>query len=78
MYKQGELFYKYIDKFYPNINRICAQAIEPYYFINHPEYKFDNIFENKKVLIITSHKETVNKQIGIHDKLFNKPIGIAI
>ena len=74
MYKQGELFYKYIDKFYPNIKRICAHAIEPYYFINHPEYKFDTIFENKKVLIITSHKETVNNQIGIHDKLFNKPI----
>jgi hypothetical protein len=74
MYKQTELFYKYIDKFYPNIKRICAHAIEPYYFINHPEYKFDTIFENKKVLIITSHKETLNKQIGIHNKLFNKPI----
>jgi hypothetical protein len=76
MYKQTELFYNYINKFYPNINRICAHSIELYYFINHPEYKFNTIFENKKVLIITSHKETVNKQIesGNIDKLFNKPI----
>ena len=76
MYKQTELFYNYINKFYPNIKRICAQTLELFYFLDHPAYKFNTIFENKKVLIITSHKETVKKQIesGNIDKLFNKPI----
>jgi hypothetical protein len=75
MYKQGELFYNYINKFYPNIKRICASySFYPYSFMNHPAYKFNTIFENKKVLIITSHKETVKKQIESYDKLFNKPI----
>lgn len=74
MFSQAKLYLDYINKIYPNIKTICARALEPFYFLNHPAYKYDTLFEHKKVLIITSHKETVNKQIESHDKLFNKPI----
>ena len=76
MFSQAKLYRDYIDKIYPNIKTICAHALEPYYFVDHLAYKFDTLFEHKKVLIITSHKETVNKQIQSDniDKLFNKPI----
>ena len=48
--------------------------IEPFHFIQHPEYKFNQVFKNKKVLIITSHKETTLKQLKRHTTIFNKPI----
>lgn len=74
MYTQSKLYYDFLDKIYPTQKRICSQALEPFYFTDSVEYKFNNIFKNKKVLIITSHKETTDKQITINDKIFNKPI----
>jgi hypothetical protein len=76
MYMQCKLYYDYIDKAYPKLKKICAHAIEPYYYLDHPDYKFNTIFENKKVLIITSHKETTLNQLskGAVKNVFNKPI----
>ena len=74
MYRQAIPFYNFLDKIYPNQPRICAQALESFYFINHADYHFSKIFENKKVLIITSHKETTKKQLNKHTTIFNKPI----
>ena len=59
---QGKTFYEILDKKISNQPRICAQALEPFYFMNDDNYHFDKVFMNKKVLIITSHKQTNEKQ----------------
>ena len=74
MYSQAKPYYDFLDKMYPQQKRICAQALETFYFIQHPEYKFNQVFKNKKVLIVTSHKETTLKQLNHHSTIFNKPI----
>ena len=63
MYKQAEEYYNFIDKMYPNIKQITAHSLEPYYFMDYDEYKFYELFKNKKILIISSHKNTVENQI---------------
>jgi len=45
-------------------SEICAHALEPYYFMDDDQYQFYNIFNNKKVLIITSHCETTKNQLS--------------
>jgi hypothetical protein len=75
MYAQAELYYKFIDKIY-TVPRICAHSLEPYYFMKMKEYNFPSLFKNKKVLIITSHSQTTQKQINKMNKIqyFEKPI----
>lgn len=75
MYKQAELYYNLIDKIY-RMPRLCAHALEPYYFMKMKEYDFPSLFKNKKVLVITSHSQTTQKQIDKMDKglFFEKPI----
>jgi len=74
MYTQAKPYYEFLSKMYPQQKRICAQALEPFYFVDHPEYQFNKCFVNKKVLIITSHEETTKKQLSKHTTMFNKPI----
>lgn len=76
MYLQAKLYYDFLNVNCPNIKKICAHALEPYYYMNHSEYKFSNIFKDKKVLIISSHKETIQKQISSknYQSVFNKHI----
>ena len=62
MYSQAKSYYDFLDKVKPSQPRICAQALEPFYFMNNINYNFDKIFMNKKVLIITSHKQTTKKE----------------
>jgi len=74
MYKQAEEYYHFINKLYPNIKQICAHSLEPYYFMDHKDYKFDELFKNKKILIISSHNNTIKNQLPNIDKLFTKKI----
>jgi hypothetical protein len=76
MHYQAKSYYDYLDKNHHKIKKICAQAIEPFYYIDHPEYKFNTIFKNKKVLIITSHKETTINQLTTknYQKVFPKSL----
>ena len=67
-------YYNHIDALYPTIPRIAAQAMEPYYYMESMHYNFPKIFENKRVLIISSHYQTVKSQLGKRDVLFHKPI----
>lgn len=57
-----------------NNKKICAQALEPFYFMDSNEYKFDEVFKNKKVLIITSHTESTKKQLSNLNNIFKKRI----
>ena len=74
MYSQAKPYYNFLNKFCPQQKQICAQALEPFYFVDNSNYNFNHIFKNKKVLIITSHKETTLKQLQNHTTIFNKPI----
>jgi hypothetical protein len=74
MYNQAKPFYHFLDKLIPNTKRICAQALEPFYYMKNNQYSFNNIFVNKKVLIITSHKDTTNDQLKNHMNIHMKPI----
>ena len=73
LYEQTKLFCDIISQdrlWYP----ISAVGIEPYYFMNQPEYDYSRIFENKKVLILTSHSKTIKSQLKRIDQLFATPI----
>lgn len=74
MYSQAEEYYNFINKAYPHIKQICAHSLEPYYFMDHEDYKFDDLFKNKKILIISSHNNTIQNQLKNIDKLFTKNI----
>jgi len=59
---------------YPNIKRIPGHGLEPFYFMDNPEYKYNELFKNKKILIISSHQQTIkNQQKNVHN-IFHKPI----
>lgn len=48
-----------------------AHCLEPYYFMEESTYEFPNIFEKQKILIVTSHAESVKYQIDHHiDSIF--------
>jgi hypothetical protein len=51
-----------------------AQALEPYYHMNDNRYRFNEIIKGKKILIISSHINTIKKQLGKNKILFKKPI----
>ena len=74
MYIQAKEYYTFLDNRFPNQKRICAQALEPFYFMQEPEYKFNKYFINKKVLIISSHKHTIESQLSKHTSIYEKPI----
>ena len=63
MYSQAKSYYDLLEKLYPNKPRICAQALEPFYYMEDTNYYFDKLLENKKVLIISSHKKTIEQQL---------------
>lgn len=74
MYTQAIDYYNIIDEKYPDKKKICSQGLEPFYFMNKENYKFNEIFTNKKVLIITSHYNTTLKQLENHNKIYPKRI----
>jgi hypothetical protein len=69
MYNQAKDYYDYLNNI--KLNKICAHGLEPYNFMNDPTYKS---IPHKKILIITSHKQTTLSQLSQLDKLYNKPI----
>jgi hypothetical protein len=69
MYNQAKEYYEFLNNM--KLNKICAHGLEPYYFMNDPTYK---AIPHKKILVITSHKETTLGQLSKLDKIHNKPI----
>jgi len=65
MYTQTSDFYEIIKK---HITKwwtpICATGLEPFYYMNHPQYDFASIFKRKKVLILSSHSKTIKRQLS--------------
>jgi hypothetical protein len=71
---QSANYYKYMAMEDQRIPQISANALEPYHYMESVHYQFPKIFENKRVLIITSHYETTKAQLEKRTGLFNKPI----
>jgi hypothetical protein len=74
MYTVAKEHLNYLLQVYPDIKQIAAYALEPYYYMNSNKYKFNELFKNKKVLIISSHEKTVENQIVNLDKVHKKEI----
>jgi hypothetical protein len=74
MRMQAANYYNHIASEHSHIPQIAAQALEPYYYMDSSNYQFSKIFENKRVLIITSHYETTRSQLEKRTALFHKPI----
>lgn len=63
-------YYNYMHVKYPDITRVSAIALEPFYYFNNSKYEYDKLFENKRVLIITSQKETTLQQLAKLDSCY--------
>lgn len=74
MRMQAANYYKRLSAEHAKIPQIAAQALEPYYYMDSIHYQFPKIFENKRVLIISSHCETIKSQLDKRSVLFHKPI----
>lgn len=74
MYEQSITLYETLRGIYSKFQPICATGIEPFYYMHLPEYDFCNVFQNKKVLILSSHSETIKMQLPIVDKICQRSI----
>lgn len=76
MKSQAQLFYNRmdVDPRLKSIPKFDAKLLEPFYNMDRDDYDYDMIFNNKKLLIISSHYESMISQMSNIDKIFNKPI----
>lgn len=76
VYNSGKNLLELLEKTNKTKPYIAAHGLEPFYFMENEKYKFNEIFKNKKVLIISSHINTINKQIenGNYKSVFSKKI----
>ena len=56
-------FHAFMSRFMYNKPRISMQALEPFRFMDMESYRFAELFKDKRVLIITSHENSVLHQI---------------
>lgn len=75
-YNMTKMIYDTIHTYDKDIekNYFDAPSLEPYYHMDYDEYNFDKIIQGKKLLIISSHINSMQKQIPYLDKLFKKKI----
>lgn len=81
-YLQCADMYDYMQTFYPFVHTIPAHALEPYLYMYQDEegltsngaYDFEACWQDQRVLVITSHGDSVNGQIasGNVDVIFGK------
>jgi hypothetical protein len=76
MKSQCQSFYNLMerDDKLKNIKKIHNRVLEPYYSMDNDTYNYNEICENKKILIISSHIDTMKLQEKNLDKLFQKSI----
>ena len=62
-YEQCRDMYDFLKVHFQDTYTIPAHILEPYYFMSNPKYKFPELFHDKKILIVTSHADSVSHQI---------------
>jgi len=73
MYKQCEDFYYHLET---KMKKKCipAESLELFRYLKLDEYKFPELVENKRILVITSHKVTTEGQIKNLNYIFKDKI----
>ena len=74
MYLQAKDYYNFLIKIKPQLPKVSASGLEPYKFMDNPNFNFSNVFKNKKILIISSHKNTIEKQLENINNIHKKKI----
>ena len=64
-------FQVFMSRFMYNKPRISMQALEPFRFMDMESYRFADLFKDKRILIVTSHEDSVLHQIE-KGKLYHK------
>jgi FkbM family methyltransferase len=59
-----------LDKSKAEIEKFNAVSFEFFTFLDKPFYKIDSIFENKTILVILSHEETLKHQLNKLDLIY--------
>lgn len=67
---QANEFNKLLNKSKTDIEKFDATSFEFFCFLNEPFYKIDSIFENKTILVILSHEETLKQQLTKLDLIY--------
>lgn len=75
-YQQCQDMYDYLKQNMSNLYTIPAHVLEPYYFMEDEMYRFPDIFRDKKILIVTSHADSVRYQVENHLPLIFEPYSI--
>ena len=78
MQSQAHHFYKRLNSStdFSNVKQIPARYLEPLYFMDDDKYMFNEALKDKTVLVISSHIDSMKRQVenkNIH-KVFKKPI----
>tara|TARA_X000001036_G_C20691372_1_gene809496 strand:- start:3389 stop:5188 length:1800 start_codon:yes stop_codon:yes gene_type:complete len=71
MYSHIIDFHMFMVRFMYKKSRFCIEGLEPYRYMDEQEYRFADLLENKRILIITSHADTVQQQID-KKKMYHK------
>lgn len=77
MRSQAQLFYNRLEKdsLLNVIPKFDAKLLEPFYNMDNTDYDYDDIFINKKILIISSHSDSMKYQLNNNiNNIFKKPI----
>jgi hypothetical protein len=74
MYTHMLDFHHFMARLMYKKSRYCIEALEPFRFMDEPSYRFPQLLENKRILIITSHADTIQQQIQSGKQFHNKSI----
>lgn len=76
MRNQAHHFYNILstDSKFRDINCIPARYLEPFYFMDDNAYMFNQCLDNKTVLIVSSHIDTMKEQEPLLNNIFSKSI----
>ena len=74
IHKLNHNFNQYCNEKFPGLCHIHLRTLEPYYFMEDKDYKFNEQLEGKKILVISSHLCSMKKQLSKLNYLFPKNI----
>ena len=74
MYTHMLDFHHFMVRFMYKKTRYCIEALEPFRFMDEPSYRFSQLFEHKRILIITSHADTIQQQLDSGKQFHKKRI----
>tara|TARA_B100001093_G_C26756939_1_gene983880 strand:+ start:528 stop:1403 length:876 start_codon:yes stop_codon:yes gene_type:complete len=74
IFELNKNFNRFLEISYSDLPQIHNRCVEPYYFMGNTSYNFSKCIEGKKILIVSSHLESIKKQIHLLSSLFRRKI----